>query len=256
MTENYARPKAIQEALELLSVPGAVALAGGTFVNSPGFSLSNHLRDNALKVSMVDLQDLGLDHIRKQGNYLDIEACVSLQQLYENQDMTESLKRAIKHEAPLNIRNAATVAGTLVACDGCSTFATAMLALDAKITCQPNNTETLYGDLLPLRNSILKGKLITKINIPLNAQLGFEYVARSPSDRPIVCVAVAQWESGRTRLVLGGFGTAPLLAMDGTKEDDIQSAARNGYHEAGDRWASAEYRAEMAAVLAKRCLAD
>jgi CO/xanthine dehydrogenase FAD-binding subunit len=42
--------------------------------------------------------------------------------------------------------------------------------------------------------------------------------------------------------------------MDGTESDGLDAAARNAYHEATDDWASAEYRMDMAAVLAKRCL--
>jgi CO/xanthine dehydrogenase FAD-binding subunit len=256
MIERYSRPKSIQEALELLSYPGAIPLAGGTFINSPKFLKTHRLSANNTPISVVDLQELGLNQVREKGNNLEIDACVNLQQLYENRHSPENLKRAIKQEAPLNIRNAATVAGTIIACDGRSSFATSMLALDAKLVMQPGGAESHLGDFLPLRNSLIKGKLITKIIIPLNVQLKFDYVARSPSDRPIICVAVAQWTSGRTRLALGGYGTTPLLAMDGTTNDDIQSAARNGCHEAADEWASAEYRAEVAAVLANRCLSN
>jgi CO/xanthine dehydrogenase FAD-binding subunit len=256
MIEHYSRPKTIQEALELLSVPGATPLAGGTFVNTPEISRMLRLNHYNSPIKIVDLQELGLNHIRKHGDYLEIEASVTLQQLYENQHTPEGLKHAIRQEAPLNIRNIATIAGTLIACDGRSSFATVLLAADAKLMIQPGDTESFLGNLLPLRNDLLRGKLITRITIPLNVQINFDYVARSPSDRPIVCSSVARWGSGRTRLALGGYGVAPLLAMDGTAEDDIQSAARNGYTEAGDEWASAEYRADVAAVLAKRCLPD
>ena len=108
------------------------------------------------------------------------------------------------------------------------------------------------GDFLPLRN--LEGSLITSITLPLNAKLAFEYVSRTPADKPIVCVALAQWNSGRTRLALGGYGKSPMLAMDGTEAEGIETAARNAFHEATDEWASAEYRVDVAATLAKRCL--
>jgi CO/xanthine dehydrogenase FAD-binding subunit len=90
--------------------------------------------------------------------------------------------------------------------------------------------------------------------IPLNVKLAFEYVSRTPADKPIVCAALAQWNSGRTRLVLGGYGKSPMLAMDGTEADGVDVAARNAFHEATDEWASAEYRMDVAATLAKRCL--
>jgi CO/xanthine dehydrogenase FAD-binding subunit len=56
------------------------------------------------------------------------------------------------------------------------------------------------------------------------------------------------------RLVLGGWGKAPSVAMDGNEPSGVEAAARNAAHEAADEWASAEYRSDVAAVLAKRCL--
>jgi CO/xanthine dehydrogenase FAD-binding subunit len=97
--------------------------------------------------------------------------------------------------------------------------------------------------------------LITSITIPLNIKNAFEFVSRTPADKPIICAALAQWNSGRTRLTLGGYGTSPMLAMDGTEADGLDTAAQNAYHEANDEWASAEYRMDVAATLAKRCLA-
>jgi CO/xanthine dehydrogenase FAD-binding subunit len=98
--------------------------------------------------------------------------------------------------------------------------------------------------------------LITALHIPLNACLAYEYVARSPADLPIVCAAAARWPSGRARLALGGFGAAPALVLDGPGVEGAAEAARCAYSTAEDAWASAEYRADVAAVLARRCLQD
>jgi CO/xanthine dehydrogenase FAD-binding subunit len=117
------------------------------------------------------------------------------------------------------------------------------------------SSETLsLGDLLPVRGERLEGCLITNITIPLNARLAYEVVARTPADLPIVCVALARWPSGRVRLALGGYGTAPVLALDGPEAGGAEQAAKIAYSQAGDEWASAEYRQDMAAVLALRCL--
>jgi CO/xanthine dehydrogenase FAD-binding subunit len=42
--------------------------------------------------------------------------------------------------------------------------------------------------------------------------------------------------------------------MDGTEAEGIDTTAQNVFHEAKDEWASAEYRMDIAAILAKRCL--
>ncbi len=74
------------------------------------------------------------------------------------------------------------------------------------------------------------------------------------ADNPIVRAALAQWSSKQTRLVIGGWGSSPSVAMDGNEASAVETAAHNVAYDAKDEWASAEYRSEVAAVLAKRCL--
>jgi CO/xanthine dehydrogenase FAD-binding subunit len=271
MIVEYRRPGTLQEALALLArkEPLTVPLGGGTQLSQA----------SAQPLAVVDLQNLGLDAISRRGMVLEIGAMASLYLLLESLLLMETglhpvLRRVIEHEATNNLRNQATVAGTLVAADGRSPFAAAFLALDARLGLlsgslqghgndleehafpEPEHdpTQIALGDILPLRGEHLRGRLITQVFIPLNAHLEYEYVARTPADRPIVCAAVASWPSGRTRVVLGGFGRAPVLAMDGPEPDGAVAAARNAFSEAGDAWASAEYRQEMADVLTSRCL--
>src|SRR5215211_3846922 len=123
MITTYHRPKTLEEALILLTQPDRIPLGGGTLLSKP----------TADPVEVVDLQSLHLDSLKKNGNNLEIGAAVTLQNLLESQYCPHRLKPALKLEAPLNVRNAATIAGTLVACDGRSTFATSLLALDAKL---------------------------------------------------------------------------------------------------------------------------
>ncbi len=244
MITTYHRPQTLDEALALLNQPNTLPLGGGTLL------ASRHPTTDP--VSVVDLQTLGLDSLRVKGNDLEIGATCTLQSLLELKDCPEALKVAIKLEAPINIRNSATVAGTLVSGDGRSPFAASLLAMDAKVTVVSNQTSVIsVGEYLLSKP---KG-LITLIAIPLNVKFSFEYVSKTPLDKPLVSASVAQWNSGRTRLVLGGYGKTPILAMDGTEADGIESAAKNAYHEAQDEWASAEYRMDVAVTLAKRCLA-
>lgn len=247
MITQYYRPQTMEEALQLLSHADILPLGGGTI-------LSQRSDDS---FSVVDLQALGLDDLHRSGDNLGIGATVTLQTLLESPFIPDALKAALLLETPLNLRTMGTVAGTLVTCDGRSPFATVMLALDAKMTLAPGNDQITLGNYLPLRvgaDGVRSQKLITKIEIPLNAKLSFEKVARTPADKPVVCAALAQWPSGRTRLALGGYGTSPALALDGNAPNDLEAAARNAFAEAGDAWASKEYRMDMAAVLAKRCL--
>jgi CO/xanthine dehydrogenase FAD-binding subunit len=248
MIIEYHRPTTLEQALELLGrpEPTSLPLGGGSALNRP----------DVRPLAAVDLQALGLDTYGLRGNSIEMGATLTLQALLEAGTGMPALNAAIEHEATHNLRQVATIAGTLVAADGRSPFATALLALDAALTLQPGDEAVSLGDLLPLRDERLPRRLITQVVIPANARLAYEYVARTPADRPIVCVAAAQWPSGRTRLALGGFGAAPRLAFDGTESEGAALAARSACSQAQDAWASAEYRQEVAQVLAQRCISS
>ena len=243
MISTYHRPQTLDEALALLDQPNTVPLGGGTL-------LSHSAADS---VSVVDLQHLGLDSLRVNGSDFVFGATCTLQSLYEDGNCPDSLKSALKLEAPLNVRNTASVAGTVVSSDGRSPFVTMLLALDAKIDIRVSKTETQTVNLGEYLLTRPKG-LVTSVTIPLNTKTAFQFVSKTPADKPVVCAALAQWNSGRSRLTLGGYGATPLLAMDGTEADGLEEAAMNAYHEADDEWASADYRMDVAAILAKRCL--
>jgi putative selenate reductase FAD-binding subunit len=188
---------------------------------------------------------------------LSLGATVTLAQLLELPDLPEVLARVVRLEATYNLRHAATLAGAVLSADGRSPLATALLALDAVLDVARAGAaveQVNLGDVLPVRGEKLRGRLVTRLTLPLNARMAYESVSRTPADLPIVCAAAACWPSGRTRLALGGFGPAPLLAMDGPQAQGAEEAARSAYGDAGDEWASAEYRQEMAQVLARRCM--
>jgi CO/xanthine dehydrogenase FAD-binding subunit len=246
MFVEYFRPKTIDEALRFLGKPEVltVPLGGGTTLS----------HGEKTPLAVVDLQDLPLKEMTRQGNHLKIGAAQTLQALLDEPGIQSGLVEAIRHEATLNIRNMATIAGSLVTADGKSTLATALLALDAKLRILPGEVEINLGDWLPERDRRNRRDLIVEIEIPAQVVLKWDMVARSPEDRPIVCVAAAQWPSGRTRIALGGYGKAPILAMDGPERAGADVAAENAYSQATDAFASGHYRGQVAKVIVQRLL--
>lgn len=243
---EYQRPETVEDAIRLLSreAPKTVALMGA----------DPFLHQESENVAVVDLQALGLETITKKARSLEIGAMVTLQALMGAVSGLTGLVSAILHEATYNRRQMITVAGSLVDADGRSPFATAMLSLDAQLVYLPGDQIEPVGTLFSLPGQIEKDRLISRILIPNEVRLVYQYVARTPADLPIVCVSVVQWPSGRTRVAVGGFGRTPKLVMDGPNPSGAEIAAKDAYQEAGDVWASALYRREIAATLTKRCL--
>ncbi len=246
MIVAYHRPTSVEEAVNLLTRPNVLSypLAGGTY-------LSRHAVEEC---EVVDLQDVGLDFIRREGDVLVVGACTKLQSLMDCADVPDALRQAIIRDVSLNIRNARSVAGSLVTATGRSTLATVLLALDVSLVWLPGEREVRIGDWLALRKDWKEGVLIHSLLIPLKPRVIFEAVARSPMDLPVVCLALAEWSSGRVRLAAGGSGAHPVLVADGLGGESLDMAASDACSQSGDAWASAEYRQHVAAILARRLM--
>jgi len=250
MIIEYHRPKSIKDAILLLSRadPCTIVLGGGLYINEVVQE----------PIAVVDIQDLSLTGIENIGNTFRLGAAVKLQSLLDTDQLPPALVEAILHQETYNRRQVATLAGSLVAADGRSAIASVFLALDAELELVGSSSQKAekhrLGDFLSVREEKLKGKVITACTIPANTNTAYHYVARSPADLPIIAAAVTQWPSGRTRVVLAGFGTQPVMVLDGTDSSGAELAARDAYSTAEDQWASADYRADTAVVLVRRCL--
>jgi CO/xanthine dehydrogenase FAD-binding subunit len=210
MIIEYQRPGSLEEAIKLLGRknPTTLPLGGGTIL-----SVKQKLEDFAV----VDIQNLGLNKIEFDENTITIGAACSLQSLIDSTQVNPELKKAIRREISYNIRNMATIGGTIIAADGCSPLLTALSAIDVKTVWQPDSVEILLGEWLPLRENKKPGLLLEKIQFSNQMKLEIKSLGRSPQDYPMASVAVAQWKKGRMRIVIGADREGvPIMAMDGT----------------------------------------
>ncbi len=210
MIIEYQRPGSMDEAIKLLGRknPTTLPLGGGTVI-----STKQKLEDFAV----VDIQNLGLNKIDFDENLIIIGSACSLQSLIDDKQIDPTLKKAINREVSYNMRNMATIGGTIIAADGCSPLLTALSAIDAKTIWQPESTEILLGEWLPLRENMKPGLLLEKIQFNNQVKLEIKSLGRSPRDYPMATIAIAQWKNGRVRIVIGANREGyPILAMDGT----------------------------------------
>jgi CO/xanthine dehydrogenase FAD-binding subunit len=249
---KYMRPKTLKEALALLG--DGSPLGGGTTLAPERASLA----------AVLDLRDLALDTFASKGSTVTLGATLTLQGVVEQAGkLPDALIESIQHEVGWNLRNAATVAGTLVAADGRSPFLTTLLALEGVVSLEPGERKMALHEFLPARAGLDEPYLITSLEITLAERLAYAQVARTPMDRPMVCVSAARTAKGAIRLGAGGFGDYPLRLIeaeacvnDGQKMSGLKSAVEKAFQGAGDAFASGAYRAHAAAVLVERLVRE
>jgi len=261
------RPPTLAEAVHLLRRPNVktAILAGGT-------TLVPQARRDVQ--SLVDLRDLKLAYIKREGNALRLGATTTLQDIAASPDVPPVLAQAAHASAPINVRNAATLGGMLASAGFNAPLPVVLLALDAVLVIySPEARQSPLSSFLAYREKLLRdGTLIAEVGLPLSdARMAFEKVSRTPSDAPIVCVAAKlRLDKGvarDVRLAVGGVGPLPMrlaraeLALEGKPltEALIAQAAEAAAKEVNppsDFLASSEYRREMVKVLVKRTLAE
>ena len=235
-----------------------VPLAGGTVLTPQRYDVD----------TVIDLQDLKLNKLKIGKSEIHIGATVKLQALIKAQEeLPRALAQACRQEAALNIRNAATIGGAVMTGDGRSPLLTALLALDASVITEPGKNSEPLEKLLEKRDERRKPRLIVALDMMRPNRMVYEQVSRSPADRPLVCLAVAEYltSEGESHMAaaLGGYGERPIRLTEleealenGASLAEAAELAQKAYSDAGDAFASAAYRAEIAGVLARRLLTE
>lgn len=240
------RPGSVKEALALLSE--GVPLAGGTALVPDRRSLE----------AVIVLDGLGLDEVQVSPEGFHFGAAVKLQALLAPElNIPASLKQASRHEAAWNLRNMATIGGTIMSGDGRSPLLLALLTLRPTIRLSGNDSDVTLDTLLDRRANGGAPFLIEQVRFEQPRRMHYEYVARAPSDRPLVSAAAAAPTGDDTAaLAIGGFGGRPLLlepVLEGSIDQAVKQAGGH-FAQAGDAFASAEYRSEVVQTLAARVL--
>jgi CO/xanthine dehydrogenase FAD-binding subunit len=245
---KYHRPETIEEAVKLLAE--GVPLAGGT-------ALAPHRRRLE---AVIDLGKLGLDQIEITQDRIELGTATKLQSLVARRgELPGELIRCCRLEAAWNLRNMATVGGTIMSAGSRSPMLVVLLALKSTVSIQGVDAEVALDEVLDRREKEGEPFLIEQITFSKPAKLSYDYVARAPTDRPIVSAAAAS-AAGETdvSVAIGGFGTRPLLLEAGSERspEEWGRLAAEQYADAADPFASAGYRSEVAAILVERVVKE
>jgi len=274
---EYYRPKDLREATWLLSSFGRKAkiIAGGTDL----------LVDKPSEVEcLVDISDLNLDYIRKDGDGINVGAAATFDLIESSPILSSEPYRVVSEAASMiatpTVRNMATIGGNICNASPAADLPLALMVLDStvKIVGLSGSKILPIGDFFKDVNKTILGadELLVEVHIPLSSKnSGAAFLKlrhhQTSIDLAIVNVATKLTCSDSfcedARIALGAVAKTPIRAkkaersLTGRRLDIelIQRAAEAASKESkpiDDVRASAGYRRRMVAVLVKRALED
>jgi carbon-monoxide dehydrogenase medium subunit len=228
--ETYHRPTTLEEALTLLTSPGAAILGGGSSLVAA-----------TTATTVVDLQALGLDGLALDGDRLMIGAMVCLADLADAELAPPLVRDLAKREAPSTIRNAATVGGTVAMGDPESELLAGLLVYDGVVSvATQNGTRTVaLADYLASSPT----GIITTVTVATGGRATSARTGRTPADRPIVMAAARRGDDGSVAVAVTGVAATPVRYEDETSLEP-PTDFRGG----------ADYRRHLATTLVARAL--
>jgi len=250
---RYARASDLDHALELLGEPEAKALAGGQ-------SLIPVMKLRVARPALVvDISRLDLRGVREEGDVVHVGplttwAEIAVAEAFERPALA-AMRECALGIGDLQVRNRGTIGGSVVHADPASDMTAVLLALGASAHIRsPAGVRALgLEDLLvgPFLTSLDAQELVTEIAIPISPRgSGSAYVSvEHPASGFALAGAAALVSPHGETVALTGVGATPFVLREGDARDAIARAEIFG-----DRFASEEYRRELAGVVAIRAL--
>ena len=218
MITEFAEAKSISEAVELLKKPGARILAGGTTF------FEFYERDLLSDVeTIIDIGEAGLNYVVDEPQNYRVGAYTTLEDLRRNSlfdaPQYQALKEAVQKVEPIQIRNVATIGGSL--CSALPQYdpPIALWALNA-------NVVIVGGD----KERVVPANKFTKGFLSPDLEVG-ELVKEILIPKYGMGVGSSYQKLGRTRFDYGIVTVATLLEVDGDEVFKKASVVLGNYHE-------------------------
>lgn len=211
----------------------------------------------------IDLSSLGLDTIEETDDGFSIGAMVTLRQFELHPGLAAytdgAVRESVRHIVGVQLRNLATVGGSIYSRFGFSDVLTMFLALNASV-------ELYKGGVVPLAEYAQRPydrDILVRVLVPKeNARFVYQSVRNSQTDFPVLTCAAAKLADGSIRAAIGARpGKAVLYtAVPEAGETAEEFAARFAAEVKADiktesnLRGGAEYRRHLAGVLTKRAV--
>ena len=202
----------------------------------------------------IDLSGLGLDTIEETETEFRIGAMASLRALELHEGLAAytngAMRESVRHIVGVQLRNLATVGGSLYSRFGFSDVLTMFLVLDAQV-------ELYKGGIVPLSEYAESPKdrdILVRIIVPKkNAKFNYQSVRISQTDIPVLTCASVKDENGYRFAIGARPARAQIYAQSVDKTaEQMAEAVRAEIKTGSSLRGSAEYRRHLAGVLVRR----
>lgn len=246
MIQEYQRPNNLQEALKLLNriSPRSIPLGGGSGISRMTFTEP---------IAVIDLQNLMLDQMEKREARVSIGSTAKLQSIADWDGVPTFLREAILKDANANLRNVATLGGSLIRLTGKSRMACVLLAADCHLMWEPGGMDISLGDWIALGKTSTRYRLMTGIYFDNPQSVTMEEVTQTPGGIPLVSVCMARWKTGRIRIVVSEASRMPDLLCDGKGIENVKNAINARSH-ISSKYTSSIYQKTTISTLIQRLI--
>ncbi len=255
---DYHRPAKLADAEKIIAKQKEGVLMSG------GMTLLPTMKQGlAAPSDVVDLSGLGNVGIKVMKTKVTIKAGTTHAEVAKSGD----LKKAIPALAVLageigdpHVRHKGTLGGSIANNDPAADYPAALMALDATII---TNKRAIAADKFfkgLFETSLRRGEIVTAVDFPIPEKAGYAKFANPASRYAIVGVFVANHgKAVRVGVTGAGPGVFRQKAMERVLAKDFSADAVAGIATKvddlnEDMHASAEYRAHLVGVMAKRAL--
>lgn len=248
---EYLFPKNIEEAHKLLcSNRNNAIIAGGLWMRMS--TKSYH--------TLIDLSLLGLDKIEKINDEIIIGAAVSLHEI-ETNPLTKSFFKGVLCDSVSSIvgvqlRNSATIGGSIYSRFGFSDPLCALLAMDAEVE--------MYEDgLVPISEFISSKKkkdILLAVHIKDDKRkCAYVSLRQTKTDFPVLNLCLGYLKDGTYRISVGARPAIAKRCFESEKDllnNDMESAFKHieKFSYGTNMRGSSEYRSKMSSYLLKKAL--
>jgi carbon-monoxide dehydrogenase medium subunit len=257
---NYHRPSSVEEAVQLLSGASEGTLMGG------GMTLIPVLKQRLANPSdVVDIGGIaGLSGVSEDGGNVVVGAATTHAAVASDatvQAKIPALAALAESIGDAQVRNRGTIGGSIANNDPASDYPAALVGLGATI--RTNTREIAADDFFTglFETALGDNEIITAVAFPVPDKAGYAKFPNPASRYAVVGVMVSQGPAG-TRVAVTGAGACVFRAsdMESALSGNFSAEALSGASVSADNLnsdihASAEYRAHLVGVMARRAVA-